>query len=235
MRKGSRVVIEDTETDALFAPYRAAARAADFRAVVSTPLIGADGRTMGMVSTHFRSAQLPADQDLRRLDLYLRLATDYIQRCKMEQRLQKSEEALRDADRRKDEFLALLAHELRNPLAPIRYALATAKKSDRTVEQKRRAEEVIERQVDHMSHLLDDLLDVSRITHGTLELLIGREAAPLDAGVAGRGCVARCRPGALGPGIFQSSDQCSEIHRPGWTHRAQGCARGRYRGRSGTR
>jgi len=87
-----------------------------------------------------------------------------------EQRLRASEEALRDADRRKDEFLALLAHELRNPLAPIRYALAANKKEGRTPEQQRRAEEVIERQVTHMSRLLDDLLDVSRITRGTLEL-----------------------------------------------------------------
>jgi two-component system CheB/CheR fusion protein len=87
-----------------------------------------------------------------------------------ERRLRVSEEALRDADRRKDEFLALLAHELRNPLAPIRYALATSRKEGRTAEQQKRAEEVIERQVTHMSRLLDDLLDVSRITRGMLEL-----------------------------------------------------------------
>jgi two-component system, chemotaxis family, CheB/CheR fusion protein len=87
-----------------------------------------------------------------------------------EQRLRTSEEALREADRRKDEFLALLAHELRNPLAPIRYALATNRKEGRTPEQQRRVEEIIERQVTHMSRLLDDLLDVSRITRGTLEL-----------------------------------------------------------------
>jgi two-component system CheB/CheR fusion protein len=87
-----------------------------------------------------------------------------------QQRLLESEQALLDADRRKNEFLALLAHELRNPLAPIRYALATTKKEGRTLEQQKRAEEVIERQVTHMSRLLDDLLDVSRITRGVLEL-----------------------------------------------------------------
>jgi PAS domain S-box-containing protein len=86
------------------------------------------------------------------------------------ERLRASEEALRDADRRKDEFLALLAHELRNPLAPIRYTLAANRKSGRTPEQRKRAEEIIERQVTHMSRLLDDLLDVSRITRSTLEL-----------------------------------------------------------------
>lgn len=99
-----------------------------------------------------------------------KVARDISERKVAEQRLQQSEEALRLADRRKDEFLALLAHELRNPLAPIRYALAANRKPGRTPEQCRQAEEVIERQVTHMSRLLDDLLDVSRITRGTLEL-----------------------------------------------------------------
>ena len=80
------------------------------------------------------------------------------------------ENQLRTSDRQKDEFVAMLAHELRNPLAPIRYALATTKKRERTPEQQARAEEVIERQVSHMSRLLDDLLDVSRITRGKFEL-----------------------------------------------------------------
>ncbi|HEV7138249.1 MAG TPA: PAS domain S-box protein [Steroidobacteraceae bacterium] len=87
-----------------------------------------------------------------------------------EEQLRRSEEALRDANQRKDEFLALLAHELRNPLAPIRYAVAANRKADRTPEQRRWADEIMERQVAHMSRLLDDLLDVSRITRGTLEL-----------------------------------------------------------------
>lgn len=99
-----------------------------------------------------------------------KVARDVSERKRAEQALLRSEEALREADRRKDEFLALLAHELRNPLAPIRYALAANRKSERTPEQRRQAEEIIERQVAHMSRLLDDLLDVSRITRGTLEL-----------------------------------------------------------------
>jgi len=99
-----------------------------------------------------------------------KVARDISERKLAEQRLQESEEALRLADRRKDEFLALLAHELRNPLAPIRYAVAANKKPGRTPEQRKQAEEIIERQVTHMSRLLDDLLDVARITRGTLEL-----------------------------------------------------------------
>jgi PAS domain S-box-containing protein len=170
LRSKQRIVIEDVETDSPFEPYRAVARIADFRSMVSTPLLSADGALLGTVSTHFRVIHRPSAQELRRLDLYLRQAADFIQRCRLEQILQQNEEALRDADRRKDEFLALLAHELRNPLAPIRYTLAANRKPGRTPEQQKRAEEVIERQVTHMTRLLDDLLDVSRITRSTLEL-----------------------------------------------------------------
>jgi two-component system CheB/CheR fusion protein len=72
------------------------------------------------------------------------------------------------ADRRKDEFLAMLGHELRNPLAPIATALELMELKDRHVMQKER--EVIRRQVDHLSRLIDDLLDVSRITRGKIQL-----------------------------------------------------------------
>jgi PAS domain S-box-containing protein len=170
LRSGQRIVIEDVETDGPYAPLRSLARAAGYRSVISTPLMSAGGTALGMVSTHFGSIHRPSQQELRRFDLYIRQASDFIQRCKLEQDLRQSEEALRVADRRKDEFLALLAHELRNPLAPIRYALASNKKPGKTPEQQKRAEEIIERQVTHMSRLLDDLLDVSRITRSTLEL-----------------------------------------------------------------
>ena len=80
------------------------------------------------------------------------------------------EESLREADRRKDEFLATLAHELRNPLAPIRQAAKVSKSGHATEAQLRWSHDVIDRQVQHMALLLDDLLDVSRITRGTLAL-----------------------------------------------------------------
>jgi two-component system CheB/CheR fusion protein len=83
---------------------------------------------------------------------------------------ERAEAALREIDRRKDEFLATLAHELRNPLAPIRQAAAISKAPRATDEQKRWSHEVISRQVHHMALLLDDLLDISRVTRGILEL-----------------------------------------------------------------
>jgi PAS domain S-box-containing protein len=86
------------------------------------------------------------------------------------QRVREANERLRDADRRKDAFLATLAHELRNPLAPIRtaaYVLRNLKSKDASQTQ---AAQIIERQVAHMTRLVDDLLEVSRITLGRLKL-----------------------------------------------------------------
>jgi PAS domain S-box-containing protein len=80
------------------------------------------------------------------------------------------EEALKEADRRKDEFLATLAHELRNPLAPIRNSVNVLKARRDGDDETAWAQDVIDRQVQQMARLLDDLLDVSRITRGKLEL-----------------------------------------------------------------
>jgi signal transduction histidine kinase/ActR/RegA family two-component response regulator len=81
-----------------------------------------------------------------------------------------AEQALREADRRKDEFLAILAHELRNPLAPIGNALALIKHAGQSPEVQHQAHETMERQFGQMVRLVDDLLDISRITRDKLEL-----------------------------------------------------------------
>ncbi|MCA1853304.1 MAG: response regulator [Beggiatoa sp.] len=80
------------------------------------------------------------------------------------------ENALMAADQRKDEFLAMLSHELRNPLAPIRNAVQIMGLKPLDDPDLRHCRDVIERQVEHLSRLVDDLLDVSRITRGTLKL-----------------------------------------------------------------
>ena len=89
-----------------------------------------------------------------------------------------AEEKLREADRRKDEFLAMLAHELRNPLAPIGAAaeLLQRMKLDEAII--KRTSQIIGRQVGHMTGLIEDLLDVSRVTRGLVQL----EIEPLDIG-----------------------------------------------------
>jgi PAS domain S-box-containing protein len=82
----------------------------------------------------------------------------------------RAEEALKEADRRKDEFLATLAHELRNPLAPIRNSLHILRLAGQNGPAAERVHEMMERQVAHMVRLVDDLLELSRISRGKIEL-----------------------------------------------------------------
>jgi PAS domain S-box-containing protein len=81
-----------------------------------------------------------------------------------------AEDRLREMDRRKDEFLATLAHELRNPLAPIRNAAHAIRLKAAGDPQIQRLQEIIDRQIEHLSRLVDDLLDISRITYGKIEV-----------------------------------------------------------------
>src|SRR5262245_51134002 len=304
VRTGKRVIIEDVEQDELYAPYRKAAAAAEYRSVQSTPLYDREGALLGALSTHWRAPHQPSEQDLRRLDLYARQAINFIIRARAEKELRESEErfrsyfelgligmaitsgtkgmlevndeickilgyerdellkmtwaemthpddlaadianfervmageidgykldkrfirkdgriidttisvkALRAADgavdhfialledvterkraeealrksewlthekaaeladlhRRKDEFLAMLSHELRNPLSPILNAahILRLQKDENPLQQQARA--VIERQVNQLSRLVNELLEVSRVITGTIRL-----------------------------------------------------------------
>jgi PAS domain S-box-containing protein len=98
------------------------------------------------------------------------VAEDITERKLAEQRLKDSEERLKEADRRKDEFLATLSHELRNPLAPLRHTLEIIKRAGDDASVLRQSRDTMDRQVGQMARLIDDLLDVSRITHDKLEL-----------------------------------------------------------------
>ena len=94
---------------------------------------------------------------------------DFTERRSSEEMLRRSERSLREADRRKDDFLAILAHELRNPLAPMRHALQLLD-AGAGPETARYARGVLERQLEQMVRLIDDLLDVARIASGKLAL-----------------------------------------------------------------
>ncbi len=98
------------------------------------------------------------------------ITRDVTERHDTEEKLKRNEEALLLASKRKDEFLAMLAHELRNPLAPISAATQIMSLSNYDVVRVQKYSQVIERQVKHMVDLIDDLLDVSRVTRGLVEI-----------------------------------------------------------------
>ena len=103
---------------------------------------------------------------------------------------QRTEQALREADRRKDEFLAILSHELRNPLAPISTTLDLLRQPQVDSAARDWAQSVMERQVKHLVRLVDDLLDVSRISRGKVEL----RPEPIDVRLIVNGAVESARP-----------------------------------------
>jgi PAS domain S-box-containing protein len=182
MRNGEPCIIEDVQLDLAFEPHRSIAAAADFRGVHSTPLRDRNSNVIGMLSIHFRQPHRSSEREQRLLDLYARHAADLIERTRFE-------EALKEADHRKDEFLATLAHELRNPLAPILNALQIIRIAPNT-QVLTDARSMMERQLGQMVHLIDDLLDVSRITRGKVQL--HKERVELATVV--RNAVEACRP-----------------------------------------
>ena len=154
------------------------------------------------------------------------------------------EEALKEADRRKDQFLAMLAHELRNPLAPISNAVQIMKVQGLKGEHFDWSVRVIEDQVKHMTRMVNDLLDVSRITRGKvvlqkepmeLEVVVGlavEASRPLIEDYNHRLTVRLPvepvapggRPGPDGAGALQPAEQRREVHRRGGRDRAVGRA-----------
>ena len=112
------------------------------------------------------------------------------ERKKAEKERDRLMQELRDADRRKDEFLAMLAHELRNPLAPLRNGLEVMKRADLSPAQREQTRDMMERQVQVMARLVEDLLDVSRITRGKIEL----RRAPVELGMVVARAVETARP-----------------------------------------
>ncbi len=104
------------------------------------------------------------------------IVRDITEQKQLEGELRQRAAQLAEADQAKDQFLAMLAHELRNPLASLRYALELMRLQKVTDPAQRRNQEIMERQVQHLARLVDDLLDVSRITRGKIHL----QKTPLD-------------------------------------------------------
>ncbi|MBI1903192.1 MAG: response regulator [Planctomycetia bacterium] len=119
-----------------------------------------------------------------------KLEEEIAQRRRLESELRQQAAQLAEADRRKDEFLAMLGHELRNPLAPIQSAVEMMKLRALDDPALERARDIVERQVHHMTRLLDDLLDVARITRGKIRLA----KEPIELAVIVAQAVETCRP-----------------------------------------
>jgi PAS domain S-box-containing protein len=145
-------------------------RQAGIRAVQSTPLISRTGTVLGIVSTHWREPHDLTESEQRNLDVLARQAADLIERSLAEEALLTANEGLREADMRKDEFLGALSHEIRNPLASITLGLSLLERVVQNGEKAKQAREIMARQVAQLSHLVDDLLDVTRITRNLITL-----------------------------------------------------------------
>jgi len=133
------------------------------RSYICVPLI-VSGKSFGALTFAM------AESGRSYTDADLALASDLAHRAAIAIENTQLYQSLREADRRKDEFLATLAHELRNPLAPIRNSLQILKMPRVDAETIERSRDVMERQVHHLVRLVDDLLDVSRVMRGKIEL-----------------------------------------------------------------
>ncbi|NRF68206.1 PAS domain S-box protein [Aquincola sp. S2] len=133
------------------------------------PLL-AGGAVIGVAAFVSTTRQRLREGDLQVIQTVCDQVSAMLERTRLIDELHASEQSLKVADRRKDDFIATLAHELRNPLAPIRNAVGVLRQRADAPDQVAWCRDIIERQVVQMTHLLEDLLDVSRVTRNRIEL-----------------------------------------------------------------
>jgi len=136
-------------------------KAIGIQAIICAGLVK-DGRLVAMMAVHQAQARRWTAQEVA-------LVGEVVERCWAHIERVRDNAMLREQDRRKDEFLATLAHELRNPLAPIKYAVAMMRMRKEPAV-RTQAQDVVDRQVSLMARLIDDLLDLSRISRGMIHL-----------------------------------------------------------------
>jgi PAS domain S-box-containing protein len=169
LRRGQAVVCADVAEDPRLAASAAALREQDAVALIAVGVTGA-GRLAAALCVTQPCARRWSEEEVafvREVAERTRLAVEH---RKSEQALRIRERQLVEADRRKDEFLAVLAHELRNPLVPIRNGVDLLRDAQLRPALIETVRPMMQRQVEHMVRLIDDLLDVSRITSGKIQL-----------------------------------------------------------------
>lgn len=179
LERGARMIIADVETCEWLMDTSdlKTYRATQIRAVQSTPLISRNGSIAGMISTHWAEPHQPLERELRLLDVLARQAADLIERkqaeVERERLLEREQFARTEAERAnqiKDEFLAVLSHELRSPLNPILGWTSLLRTGNLNPHQQVEALATIERNAKLQVQLIDDLLDIARIMRGKLTL-----------------------------------------------------------------
>jgi PAS domain S-box-containing protein len=141
------------------------------RTALSVPILNTEREVIGFLELHNkRHGSAFTQNDQRTLMAISETAATAIQNALAYREVQSAEESLRETDRRKDEYLAMLGHELRNPLGVISTAVQLLQKNSAANAETRDLREIVEHQVEHMARLMDDLLDVSRISRGQMRL-----------------------------------------------------------------
>ncbi|AXK73209.1 response regulator [Lysobacter sp. TY2-98] len=167
-RAGRPFVVDDVHADPRLRDVAKAYAALDIIAHVSVGLV-VDGRLVAVIAAHQRVPRRWTESDVHLVEAVAVRCWEALQRLDAQRALTEALTELRVADRRKNEFLATLAHELRNPLAPLRTAI-TLLEHDAPSVTPARLHGMMRRQVDHLVRLVDDLLEVARISQGKIEL-----------------------------------------------------------------
>lgn len=163
-------IAEDVAVHPYWAPYRQHPLKYGLRACWSSPIRSSTGEVLGTFAIYHREPRGPSAKDLEFIAGASHIAGIAIERRRLDESLARRTAELEAADRRKDVFLATLAHELRNPLAPIVTALELLRHVPGVPHAAAQALTIIERQAQHLTRLVNDLMDVSRIGQGRLEL-----------------------------------------------------------------
>lgn len=174
LRVGNTLQINNVDTELAAGDGYEMFNQIGIKAIICCPLVK-DGKLVAMMAVHQKHPRAwTADE--------VALVEDVVERCWAHIERVRATEALREADRHKSEFLATLAHELRNPLAPVRNGLELMKLAGGDAAAMAKVRAMMERQVSHMVHLINDLLDIARVSSG--KLVLKKEHADLRTLVA---------------------------------------------------